>query len=216
MKNLHKKENKFLLIMLSLLCISLFTMPVFAAEQSINVHPSHQEVDIGEEFTVTINVTDILDPGIFAYELRLYYDNTLMDATNAEIPDGHFFTPETTPGIFIVDPGTINQDEGFVSFALTCMAPEPAKNGSGTLAVVTFNGTAVGHSTLELRDVIFAGPGGVEIPPEEYLVNDGNVLVIPEFPTSLALALFMTMTLVAIIIRKTRRSRQHYAPHTGK
>jgi len=120
-----------------------------------------------------------VDPGLWGYELKLGYDKTLINATKAEIPTDHFFVPETSPGIFIIDPGTLHPEEGFVSFALTCMAPEPGKTGSGVIATVTFEiiqapppGAPV-SCTLDLYDVVLVDPDATAIPTTEYVEEDG-------------------------------------------
>jgi len=137
--------------------------------------PNYMEV--GDTFSVNISAADWAGPGLWGYELKLGYDNTLINAISAEIPEGHFFTPETSPGIFIVDPGTLKED--YVSFALTCMAPEPGKTESGTIATVTFEvlespptaGTL--SCDLDLYDVTLVDPDATAIPTTAYDVEDG-------------------------------------------
>ena len=134
-------------------------------------------MEVGDTFSVNISAADWADPGLWGYELKLGYDNTLINAISAEIPEGHFFTPETSPGIFIVDPGTLKED--FVSFALTCIAPEPGKTGSGVIASVTFEiiqappPAAPVSCTLDLYDVTLVDPDATGIPTTAYEVEDG-------------------------------------------
>ena len=60
--------------------------------------------------------------------------------------------------IFIVDPGTVNQPQGCVSFALSLLGDEPGKLGNGTMASVTFRAEEVGASNVTISDCILVGP----------------------------------------------------------
>ena len=144
---------------------------------TIRVNPSILYVDIGESFTINIVVTNIPEPGLYGYQFRLYYNNTALNCTKAEIPEGHFLTPELDPdNIFIVECNAYH-NEGYVSVAVTLLRDEPGKNGSGVLAKITFNGTDLGASTLNLIDVVLADPSITEIPPDQYAIVNGVVFV---------------------------------------
>ncbi|MEM3731327.1 MAG: cohesin domain-containing protein [Candidatus Bathyarchaeia archaeon] len=130
---------------------------------------------VGYEFTVSIMAADWPEPGVFSYELKLAYDKTMLEATKAEIPDGHWLTPSLKPGnIFIVDGGTINQEAGYVSFAATLLSPEPGKTGQGTIAKVTLKIIRAPElgKTLSCNiapvDVILVDPTATEIPKANY------------------------------------------------
>lgn len=168
---------------------------------TLNVDPATIEVYIGDTFTVTINITDVEAPGLYAYEMKLYYDNTLLEGLSVEIPDGHFLTPEISPtNIFIVD-RSVNQDEGYISIAVTLMGEEPGKTGSGILAVVEFNGTEVGTTSLQLGDVILVDGEGNTIPSDQYVLNSGEVTVIPELNSIFILALVMISSTAALLMK---------------
>jgi len=139
---------------------------------------------VGDEFTISVMAADWSEPGVFSYQFKLSYNNTMLEAVAAVIPDGHWFTPTSgvPPGIFIVDPGTINHEEGFVSFGVTLLAPETGKTGSGTIVTITLRITtapATGQnisSSLELKELILADPEANQIPSEQYEVINGTYL----------------------------------------
>jgi adhesin HecA-like repeat protein len=80
--------------------------------------------------------------------------------------------PTDPSNIFIVDPGTINQSTGHVTFALTLLDNETGKIGSGVLATVQFAGLTTGISLLEIRDA-FLG----EFSSDQYSLGQGSVKV---------------------------------------
>ena len=126
---------------------------------------------------MNITVTNMGSPGIYSFEFKIYYNNTLLNATSAQIPEDQLLKPSKPGNIFIVDPGTINQDQGFVSFAATLLGDESGKAGSGTLATVTFKSLARGNGTLEIRDLTLVDPNATPIPQSEYTVENGLVAV---------------------------------------
>ena len=195
-------------ISVSLLLLSIILMAsvhsATAATIMMNVDPPLLEVDIGETFTITVNITNVEDPGVYSYQVKLNYSATLLNATEATYPSGHFMEGLYT---FLI-PIVIDREEGTVLFGASILGEEPGKTGSGVLATIQFNGTGVGDATLEIGDVILLNPDGVEI---EYTVNDGVVNVIPEFTSALIIFVFMTITLVAILLKKLTASKNQNA-----
>jgi len=176
--------RKFLTITLTLmfaLSPIIFQQNVEAqARPKIYVSPAENifhtdTTPVGTQFTVSVMAADWAAPGVFSYEFKLSYDNTMLEAVAAEIPVGHWLTPTIKPGnIFIVDGGTINHPQGYVSFAATLLSPEEGKTGAGTIAKVTLKITAAPAlgktlaSTIKLIDVILVDPAAVEIPKANY------------------------------------------------
>jgi hypothetical protein len=134
------------------------------------------ETPVGTTFDVAVKAADFGEPGVYSYELKLRYDNTMLEATAASIPDGHWLTPSSPANIFKVDPGTIDQAGGFASFAVTLLGAEEGKTGGGTIAVVTLKITASPppagalSSLIEVTDLILVNPDAQTIPPDTYEV----------------------------------------------
>jgi len=190
--------------LLAILLIASARSATATGTTGINVDPQYQEVDIEDTFTVTINVTDVEDPGIYAYEFKLYYDNTLLNATDATYPSGHFLEGTYT---FMV-PIEINRESGYVLFGATLLGDELGRTGSGVLATVEFDGISVGSVLLEIKDVTSLDPDGNVM---DYITNDGEVNVIPEFTPALIMFVFMAITLVVIMLKKLTASKNHNA-----
>jgi hypothetical protein len=145
----------------------------------VSVSPQYSSIAVGQSFSVNISIANVPTPGLYSYELKLYYARTVLQGVSAQIPSDHFLRPITPSKIFIVDPGTVHQDLGYVSFALTLLGNEPGKTGSGVLATVGFRGLAAGSSLLELRDVVLVDATGNLIASSQYGVISGSVNVSP-------------------------------------
>jgi hypothetical protein len=141
----------------------IFVDPATNEFSSDPIQPNYRAV--GDNFTVNVNVADFVDPGIYAYEFKLFYDNTLLSATAWALPEGHFLTPaEGEMPIYLVPASGIYQEDGYVLVAITLQGDAAGKTGAGTLATVTFEITqapppaGVLSCDLELRELVFADP----------------------------------------------------------
>jgi hypothetical protein len=115
----------------------------------------------------------------------------MLEAVEALIPDGHWLTPTLAPGnIFKVDPGTINQTEGYVSFAATLLGDELGKTGNGTISTITFKITQTPpadqniSSNLEIVNATMVDPDATEIPSDQYDVINGNYVYSAAAPST--------------------------------
>jgi len=203
LKEIVRIEGKILLsVLLTILLVTLVHPVVAEGTPVINVDPPHKEVDIAETFTVAINISDVEEPGVYAYEFTLNYDNTLLNVTEAGYPEGHFLEGTYT---FLV-PVVVDYEEGTVLFGATILGDEPGRTGSGVLATVEFNGTNVGEALLEIEGVTLLDPDGNDL---TYTTNDGDVTVIPEFTSALIMLILIVTTSVAMILKKSNLSKKH-------
>ena len=168
---MNKKITGFLYaIIISMFLLTIPTLHVYSMpDPRVYVEPelnmfSTETTTVGDTFTVNVDVADFADPGVFAYQFRLYYDNTLLEGTAVVLPEGHFLTPTLDPASIFITTLKIYQESGYVDVALTLLGEEPGKTGSGTLVTVTFEiikapaAAEILSCDLELRDVIFADP----------------------------------------------------------
>jgi len=141
---------------------------------------SNQTASIGSNFTISIKAAKWESPGVFSYQIKLTYDETMLEAISAQLPTGHWLTPQTPGSISIVDPGTINQAQGFVSFNATLTGSEPGKTGNGTIATITFNITKAPPengaltSTLEIQDLTLIDPTNATISANTFDIFNGE------------------------------------------
>ena len=177
-------------LFLFLVMLAVIAIPKLKAspeKPKIYVNPELNEfstitTSVGDEFTISVMAADWSEPGVFSYQFKLTFDNTMVEAVAAEIPQDHWLTPTDPTKIFTVDAGTTNNEEGFVSFGVTLLSPEAGKTGSGTIATITLRITtapATGQnisSSLELKDLILVNPEANQIPSEQYEVINGTYL----------------------------------------
>jgi hypothetical protein len=171
------KKEILLVTMLFLLVASLITIrQVSAQEAKIYIDPETVKMRPGETFTVYINVANVTD--LFGYELKLYYDRTVINITGAVRPSGHFLEPQIDPANQYVAKWEIknnfNTTHGRLWLAYTLLAPETGRTGSGTLIQLNFTGLNIGETLLKFDEVIL---GNSLAEPILVTPIDGNVHV---------------------------------------
>jgi hypothetical protein len=177
-----------------------------AQEAVVYVDPvSYTAPEVGVGFTINVSIANVTN--LYAYHFILWYNTTLLDGLEVELPPNHFLTPSLNPNnIFTTDEidDNYNATHGVVGVMTTLTGSEPPKNGSGILATISFNATNPdGPSPLKLYFPGFTYPVKLSDPdanPIACTAVDGTVEVIPEFPSFLILPLFMIATLLAVIV----------------
>ena len=204
---LHMRwRNIFYAPLFILLIVSMTITGVSANPTHVYVDPPTVTIEaLGENATIAINVSQVSN--VHVYEFWLNYDTTLLDALEVTIGP-------VAPGLVYLqprDPATdewkpIYDEEGLVKVVVTLLDPSTFTD-SGTLAYITFNGTAAGTSVLELIDehTNLYNPDLDTIPSSPV---DGEIVVIPEFPAILVTPLLLIATLAAALLRKKFWSRK--------
>ena len=215
-------KKSLLVVFVSMLFFSAFATRVNATPTTVAVDPSLITIDgLGETGTVTINVTEVTD--LFAWQIRLYFDNTTLNCTAAWLPLGHVFDGKPNmPGVLTLD---VDENGTYVQYGCTLILVEDVFAGSGTLCQINFTGMDLGSFALTFDmtkwwdeamqswknlNTFLLDSNLMDI---TFDATDGNIDVIPEFPTFALMLLFTTLTLVAIIIAKRKWSNKRYTPH---
>jgi len=158
----------------------------------VYVNPQHNSERVNHVFSINISVADVPDPGLWAYEFKVYYNKSLLEPLSVEIPAGHFLEPVLSPdNLFLVDSGTINRTEGTVSFAATLVNPEPGKTGNGALANIAFVVVAPGNCILTIGGYLtdqpkFVDGNGDPIPSCQISKAEGYFEGLPPPPTPIS------------------------------
>jgi hypothetical protein len=102
-----------------------------------------------QTFNVSIVVADVQD--LYGFEITLNWDPTILRVVRAD----HWIGVEDHPGGILHKPvivprDNVSQDRGLYLVAAACMNPAGSFNGTGTVAVLTFNVTSLGTCTLFL------------------------------------------------------------------
>lgn len=134
---------------------------VASYETIIYIDPSETNVHVGNTFTINVNLADVTD--LYGYDIWLSYNTSFLDVIAVGPPH---LLPE--PMIEIIEP------DGIIHIYKILSSPEQPVSGSGTLASVTFNATAVGSCILDLFDTLLFDP---YLSPIPHTVSDGSVTV---------------------------------------
>ena len=220
--NFLRGRTLLLIALIAALCS--ISIPYASAQQAgiatLKVEPETltiPEEDIGNSFTVNVTIVyqpedpENLSQYIVGVEFLLGFDPAILEATSVDLPEGHFMTPEDPGNLYIVAK-TAYSDYVHYGVALFDCAPpdwpEKPKNGTGVLATITFVSKAPGETTLDLYDVVVGAflEESYELP---FTLNDGTVVVVPEFSGFILLLLLMVATVFAMILgRKSRLKKR--------
>jgi len=128
----------------------------FESTTSLSLNPNELRAHKGETLSVNVNIADAKD--LYAYEFKLYYDKTILTCTDITLPNGHFLEPVNNPEAIYIAKKEFDNDynatHGQIWIAITLVGNEHDKNGSGTLATITFTAKTKGKTNLTLQDII--------------------------------------------------------------
>lgn len=113
------------------------------------VVPSMTEVWVGQDFTVSINITDVVN--LYGLDIPLGWNSTLLEHINHTVkipvedyPDGVLHHPVMK----VKD--EVNETSGTYWVAYTSVNPAPSFNGSGIVYEIIFHAKNVGNCTLNI------------------------------------------------------------------
>lgn len=173
----------------------------------ISVNPPVIVSEPGANFTVDINITDAYN--MWAFSFKLDYETYILDATLVSptniTKDAPYWVPtdENMEFHWNASP-TIDDTQGTVHVGFFLQVGT-GFTGNGTLLRINFTATRIGNSTLHLYDTAVADIWSDPYPHE---TSDGEVSVIPEFPTFTIMPLLLIASLTAILLGKTLRPRK--------
>ena len=191
-------KKALLLICTFFLCIVLArTGTVDAGISTLAVYPSSQIVSQpGKYFTVNFTITGA--PALTQWIVNNITWNpavvSLATNTTGDIIEGPFLKAfgATT---FLVTP---NPTEAKIDEATCILSIATGSGGSGTLFTINFTSKAVGFSDIKIQvGVLLKGLELADLPN----ITNGTVTVVPEFPASMLLPLFLGATSTALIAR---------------
>lgn len=177
----------------------------------VSILPSTVTIDnIGQTVKLDLNITGVTN--LYGYEIKIWYLNSIVNATEVIRPSGHFLEPVLGPDNYFVAKWEIKNDynttHGRIWIAYTLLSPEPAKNGSGILARITFKGLSIGQTPIILNNQPGAS-GPVKLAdnsaqPIPHVAQDGSVVVIPEFSSAVIIVTALIIISAAYIIKLKR------------
>ncbi len=174
-------KTEVLYISLLTVLMVLFISTVATAGPTIVLQPSSDQIDLGSEFTLQVNIREVTS--LFAASFEVQYDNTLLEFV--DVSAGDFLGDDV---VFFSIEG-----DGSVSIAITKKAGSDSVDGAGMLAEVKFKSIRAGAVTISVRTdtLTLQQPDGSAVPEFEASVEEGSIDVIesPITPPSISIDL---------------------------
>ena len=129
---------------------------------AIFIYPETNEGNVGENFTIEVKVSDVID--LYGYEFHLRWNSTLLDCV--EVIEGPFL--KSGGSTFFTY--KINSTEGCMVVDCTLLGDVQGVSGNGTLTTIKFYIKTTGECLLDLYDTILLNSAEQAI---EHSTTDG-------------------------------------------
>jgi len=172
------------------------------ASTLVFVDPSSQTVDaVGDSFIVNVSIADVSN--LYGYELKLYYNSTLVNGTS--VAEGSFLRGDGSTFWNVVNfTDHYNSTEGVLFFFDLLTMNVSGVTGGGVLASITFKSVALGNCLVHLEGVKLSDPDSSEISHTDL---DGTFTVIPELTPIALFSVLIIVSLFGILLGKRVRAR---------
>jgi len=140
---------------------------------AISIYPNAITKYKHETFSVNVTITDAAN--LYGWQFELYWNNTLLNCTAAEIHTPSIWTGHTFEAGSGIQ-NNYNTTHGRFLKAISALYPAPSFNGSMVVATLTFEAKAVGTSVLDLQETTLVDSQAYEIP---HTTVDGSATVLP-------------------------------------
>jgi len=190
--------------------LSIFLSSVFALHQAMGQTTAIINVQTFQNqngtYSANITLSNVFD--LYAWQISLYYQSSVLNGTQAV--EGPFLKSGSPQGTFFILSNftdNYNATYGYVLMSCARLGATGGTSGGGTLATVTFKAKGTGSSVVHIDTTgpfltTLDDPNGNSIP---YFAVDGTLNVVPEFPSSAILPLFMIGTLISLVAFRSRK-----------
>ena len=202
-------KRQLIVLFLAFSLIALFPLQYGQAQTSrpiVSVVPKTNSVLVGDTLTVNITISNVQN--LYGLDLTLNWNSSAVRTVTRETflgiesyPNGILYSP------LVVVEDSVNQESGVFHLVAFSEGAAPSFNGSGTIAILTFNITGAGHSTLTLQSELSDHP----LPEEdaEFIEHDDvsgsvNAAIIPEFPEMTMVALLLIAATIGLLFTRKR------------
>jgi hypothetical protein len=201
--------------MLTLTFVLVVLFPIQSASSqatsgtTVRAVPSNSTPLLGETFTVNITIANVQN--LYGIDVTFRWNASVLQVLNVNSrlgvgshPGGVLYEILPNAKIEIIE-DNVSQATGEYHIVATSVNPAPSFSGSGNIALITFNVTSLGHSGLELETELADHPAsGEHSNLIEHTDIAGSISVIPEFPSIIAVALFLSLATAALAFSKKR------------
>jgi len=166
---------KCLSIITLLLTLTMLTQvrTIKANSTTIYVDPKFTTVEIFQTTQINISISQVVD--LAAWDFKLYYPNSILNAT--QITEGPFLKKANSTFFMIKEfNDNYNTTHGRIWAACVLIGQGPGANGDGTLATITFKAKSAGNATIHLAEtkLLDSKPDPGQIP---HTTMDGTIKV---------------------------------------
>jgi len=177
---------------------------------TISAIPSSSTPALGETFTVNVTISNVQN--LYALDVMLRWNASVLQVLNVDLRlgveshlDGVLHEISPNAEIEVIE-DNVSKEIGEYHVVATSVNPAPSFSGSGNIAIITFNVTSLGHSGFEFEETELADypTSGENANLIEHITVAGSVNVIPEFPSLIAVALFLALATAAVVFSKKR------------
>ena len=168
----------------------------------VSVQPANiSDLTLGETFSINLTISNVTN--LAGWQFTLYYQSTVLNLTASSPSDAGSILPTGNAILFTLDfQPNYNATTGLITLWYEQIKGSVVGvNGSGLLATISFTVIGSGGSFLHLGD----GPVYLNKLTDSknnlipFTVVNGEVMVVPEFPSLAILPLFMIVTLVSLV-----------------
>lgn len=168
---MNRKAAFILILILSLSSILLYTLIVPATFTSstatISVDPAKVIASVGTNFTIHINISDVVD--LYGWEFKLGWNSTLLEGLN--VTEGSFL--QAGGETFFAS--KINNTAGYMLVDCTLLGDVSGVSGNGILATAQFHVEDQGECVLDLYKTTLVSSAEQ---PITHTAADGHFLAI--------------------------------------
>jgi len=163
------RKKTVTLVFVSALLLSVVVPPraVASPGTTVYVDPPTATANLGEEFTVQVDILDVVD--LFMWEFRLTWTPGLLNCTRVYRGGIIIFPPPEGDQLYY----EIHNEQGYVLVSYASMGLQGV-SGNGTMVLITFRAITTGNCILDLCDVYLEDSVGTKI---SSTVVDGYVVV---------------------------------------
>jgi hypothetical protein len=179
----------------------------------VSAVPQTRMPQVGQTLTVNLTITNVQN--LYALDATLDWNNSVLQflsvnpllgvqAHSGGVLYGNHVSDAAIPGDVYLQHSDASQSIGEYHLVATSVSPADSFNGSGTIAIVTFNVTSLGHTGLDLKTELADHPSlGETSNPIDHTDVAGSVdSIIPEFPSIITVVLFLALATVALAFSK--------------
>ncbi|MGB9740259.1 MAG: cohesin domain-containing protein [Candidatus Bathyarchaeia archaeon] len=172
------KTRHLVTILLLTFAIAQAKVSIATQEATVKVYPYQNVAAPGQQFTISIVVENVTN--LFAIEVKLYWNQSILQLTNTSVMLG----VESHPGGVLH--GQVYQNETiesgkYILYGTSIGKETPSFNGSGTVAELIFNATRLGNCQLTLQTELYDKPGeGEASQPIQHITENGYVSIEPK------------------------------------